>query len=134
MAVAPDGPGQAATGPGAHAPVESTALVEPTAPVEPVDPHMPDPALKAESVMLESARQRLTAGDAPAALTRLARHRARFPDGRLAEERDVLEIKALIAAGRLDDARRRARAFVTRHPESPYRRALQPVLDAAERP
>ena len=60
-------------------------------------------------------------GDFAAALTLLLEHSRRFPMGRLAEERDALRVRALVASGRRVEARRAADAFDKRFPRSVLR-------------
>lgn len=52
------------------------------------------------------------------ALVALAEHARRFPDGHLAEEREALRVRSLLALGRRDDARSAATAFAARFPRS----------------
>jgi hypothetical protein len=59
-------------------------------------------------------------------------HRRRFPTGVLAEEREVLDIEALLAAGFEDRARRRARRFAVSHPGSSHHSRIARLLDAQE--
>lgn len=87
-------------------------------------------ALAEERRLLESARGELTRGQPMRALDWLAQHRERFPSGRLSEERDALEIRALAAEGRSGAARALADAFRTRYPRS----VLRPVVDRAVAP
>jgi hypothetical protein len=95
--------------------------------------------LKAERLLLEAARTALTRGDHESARRALARHAASFANGQLAEEREVLMVQALRAAGDDDGARRRAAEFDRKFPSSLQRdaiggtRAEQPV-DQASRP
>lgn len=63
-------------------------------------------------------------GDFAGALPWLALHARQFPGGRLAEEREALRIRVLVALNRSDDANRAARSFAHRFPGS----ALTPVL------
>jgi hypothetical protein len=49
-------------------------------------------------------------------------HSRRFPNGRLAEEREALRVKGLIGAGREKEANQAASAFETRFPRSPLLR------------
>ncbi len=77
------------------------------------------------TALLTEARTSLTAGDATAALARIAEHHARFPASPLADLRTLLEIKALCAAGRKADAQAtRARAEATM-PSSPLLPKMQ---------
>jgi hypothetical protein len=75
---------------------------------------------RAERVALERARGALRAGDPATALTWLDRAQNAASGGVLAQEREVLAIEALSAAGRRAEARSRAREFLARFPESPH--------------
>lgn len=78
------------------------------------------PAIAAEVAALSSARRSLARGDAEAALAALAA----LGDGddlALAPERAALEVAALCAAGRTDDARDASRRFASRFVDSPLR-------------
>ncbi len=59
-----------------------------------------------------------------------AGHR-RFPNGTFWQEREALAVRALVAAGRHDDARIRMRAFVVRFPRSVHTRWMRRELTAA---
>jgi hypothetical protein len=80
---------------------------------------VPDP-LSVEAAMITEARSQLRGGDARAALATLGRLRSRSRNGALEQEREILTIQALSALGETEAARRRARAFVTRYPDSPH--------------
>jgi len=84
-----------------------------------------DRGLGRERALLDQARAALVSGDSAAALAALDRHRRGFPDGRLAEERDVLRLKALLAAGRAAEARAAAERFLHKHPASLFRPAVE---------
>ena len=72
-----------------------------------------------ESALLTEAHAAL--GSNPShALELVAEHRARFPKGQMGLERDMIEIQALEALGKTDEARARADAFRKRHPDSPF--------------
>lgn len=82
--------------------------------------------LDAERTLLETARTALVRGDGEHALAALDRHRARFPAGQLREERESLNVYALVAANRKAEARAKAAEFRRSFP-----RSLQgPALDA----
>jgi hypothetical protein len=85
--------------------------------------------LGAESALLTEARAELRRGDVTAAQATLARMQAAFPNGVLGQEREVLAIEVLAASGKTDAARRRARAFIEAHPESPHSTTLGHLLD-----
>jgi hypothetical protein len=79
---------------------------------------------ESEAEFLERARGAL--GQSPAAALSLAnQHRARFPAGVLAEEREVIAIEALKRLGRTAEAERRIEAFARRFPGSAYRKKLE---------
>jgi outer membrane protein assembly factor BamD (BamD/ComL family) len=75
-------------------------------------------SLRAERLLLESATAALQRGDAPTALSTLRRHAHLYPHGVLAEEREVLWVKALRAHGDDDGAERRAKDFRRDFPSS----------------
>lgn len=87
-------------------------------PAPPVIEETRDEALAAESRLVDTARAALAHGDFAAALIAVTNHERRFPYGRLAEEREALQIQALAGAHQDSEARTRAEAFRTRYPES----------------
>jgi hypothetical protein len=91
-----------------------------------------DLSLGEEGALLERARSALMAGQEKAARAALAEHERRFADGRMAEQREALEIAALVQAGQRDEARERATRFRERYPRS----LMLPLVDSAvdERP
>ncbi len=88
-----------------------------------------DAALASERAVLEIARTALSRQKPEDALEALTRHARVFPHGQLAEERDALEVQALVGAGRNEEAHRSAARFRQRYPTS----LLAPAVDAAER-
>jgi hypothetical protein len=116
--------------PPVRAPVRP-AVAPPPRPVEVVEPAAPagarDTGLSRERALLEVARTALARGEIASALEAVERHARDFPQGRLAEEREVLAVQALALAGRGDEASARARAFRAAFPDS----LLQPAVDAA---
>jgi hypothetical protein len=83
--------------------------------------------LAREHALLEAARSAVSRGQGGAALASLDEHARAFPGGRLAQEREVLTIQALMQTGRHADARARGESFRRRFPKS----MLLPVVDAA---
>jgi hypothetical protein len=83
--------------------------------------------LSAERRILDEARGALLRGEAQQALDALDRHRRTFPSALLGEERDALQVQALVKAGRYADARTRGEAFRRRLPDSFY----LPMVDSA---
>jgi hypothetical protein len=101
-------------------------VAKPAAPAE----HLDAPsALRAESELLGTARSRLAAADFRGALELVARLQARFPRGRLAQEREVVAIDALSGMGEQAAARARALAFSNRFPDSPYSAHVKHLLE-----
>jgi len=84
---------------------------------------------EAELRLLRRAEAAYVRGDQPATLALLSEHAQRFPDGRLAEERDALRVQALAESGRPEAARRAAAAFAARYPRS----VLLPQMEKAAR-
>jgi hypothetical protein len=78
----------------------------------------PADAVRAELLLLRPARAAVAREDFAAALPPIAEHARRFRDGRLAEEREALRVKALVGLGRADEARRAAAAFRAHFPHS----------------
>ncbi len=68
--------------------------------------------------ILEPARRAVARGDFVTALAGVADHERRFPNGRLAEEREALRVRALIGQHRGDEARRAADSFRKTFPKS----------------
>ena len=89
-----------------------------------------DRGLGRERTLLDQARAALVGGDASHALRTLDRHRRMFPDGHLEEERDVLRVRALLAAGRAKEAQAEAGRFLRKHPASLFRPAVEQAIDA----
>jgi hypothetical protein len=88
-------------------------------------PTAPAPALPAgkppsEASLIRAARAALPSGTSQARRL-LERHRRLYPQGQLAQEREVLWIEVLESEGRGDEASARAAAFRQQNPESAHR-------------
>jgi hypothetical protein len=83
--------------------------------------------LAQERALLDLARSNAARGEPALALEQVERHRAQFPQGRLAEEREALGIRALLSLGRKQEAQDRAQAFRASYPNS----FLLPVVESA---
>jgi hypothetical protein len=88
------------------------------APSSPAETPLPNRALTAEVMALESARARLAQGDADGTLGLLDQYSASYPSGRLKPEADVLRIDALAKSGRSAAARKLAESFLQHYPNS----------------
>jgi hypothetical protein len=108
----------------ARAPAASPPAVAVADPVPTSLPAVEAPALSlagaagAELRLLRQARSAVAHGDFAAALSPIAEHTRRFKNGRLAEEREALRVRALAGLGRTEEARRAAAAFRVRFPRS----------------
>lgn len=103
-----------------------------TVSVETLVPPVPRPltradAARAELRLLGQARAAVLREDFAAALPPLAQHARRFRNGRLAEEREALRVKALSGLGRDREAARVAAAFEARFPRSPLVSAVSRI-------
>lgn len=83
--------------------------------------------LGAERALLDVARSALGRGAPDEALEAATRHGREYPQGLLAEEREALAIRALVAVGQRDQALARAQRFRVRYPKS----LLLPAVDGA---
>jgi len=117
-------------------------LVPPAAAVEP-DPipttterrwprRLPTESYAAELHLLHRAQVAYASRDFSSALVLVADHARRFPNGRLAEEREALRVRSLASSGRRDDARRAATAFAARFPRSVLLPRLQEAAGRTE--
>lgn len=84
------------------------------------------PISSRERQLIEGARTALLRSDSVGALQAIAEHRSSFARGQLSEERDSLEVQALVQAERRDDARAAAARFKRSYPDS----ILGPAVEA----
>ncbi len=75
-------------------------------------------SLAEQQALLDVARSAFAQSDYAATLATLATHFQRYPKSVLGEEREALDIKALAAAGRTDEAKARATRFKAQFPQS----------------
>jgi hypothetical protein len=126
-------------------PVPSVTAPAPTRPeVEPLVAPAPSEPVRKRAARIERAAptERAEAPDELAlireaqalraqpsqALGVLAQHRKHYPDGVLAQEREVLAVEALLGAGRRKEAAARASAFIKAHPSSVHVARLRTLL------
>lgn len=86
----------------------------------------------AELELLRRAHAAYGGGDFANALRLLALHARRYPNGRLAEEREALRVRALSGSGQSDSARRAAHAFADRFPRSVLLSRTMSAADAGQ--
>ena len=110
------------------APISAPAPVpEPTTSQPPVVCATPSKADVVEELrFLDQARQADARGEYATALALIADHERRFPHGRLAEDREVLRMRAFVGLGRGNEARTAAAKFRHQFPRS----VLLPKIDA----
>jgi hypothetical protein len=73
--------------------------------------------------------QRALASEPGRALALAEEGHARFPRGVFGQAREAATINALVKLGHSGEAKARARAFVARHPESPYADGFRRLLE-----
>jgi hypothetical protein len=91
------------------------------------EPSAPESTLAEELRLVDGSRNALDV-DPTRALALAAEHRARFPAGALAPERELLAIEALLLLGRSGEATARAADFERRHHVSAHARRLHRLL------
>ena len=92
----------------------------------------PQESYAAELDLLQRAQSEYASRDFADALVLVAEHGRRFPNGRLAEEREALRVRSLARAGRGDEARRALASFAKRFPHSVLLPRLQEAARSAE--
>ncbi|MEZ4472640.1 MAG: hypothetical protein R3F60_18025 [bacterium] len=117
-------------GPASERPSVAPSVAPAIAPGTASAPSVPpsDASLAAERRLLIEAMQALRGGRLEAAEAALGRHAARFPAGRLGEERAALGVQVLAARGRVDEARAAADAFLARYPGSVLRATVEAAV------
>lgn len=106
------------------------AAPQPVAPAPKIDSKTTSAsALAAELGALDAARTRLSSGDANGALAKLDDYARAYPRGRLVLEAEVLRIDALSRAGQKTQAKKRAEAFLRKHPNSVLATRVRGFLD-----
>lgn len=114
---APKGPSRNVDSPSSEplAPDTESAAARPPRPARPgakID------LFTAELDLLQRAHGAYTRRDFSAALTLIAEHARRFPNGHLAEQREALRVRSLLGSGRADEAHRAEAAFASQFPRS----------------
>jgi hypothetical protein len=99
-------------------PAMQPTVVAPAPSKRPARPSIVSESYAAELELLQRAQAAYAGRAFKDALTVVAEHRRRFPNGRLAEEREALRVRALSGAGRTSEARAAAAAFAERFPRS----------------
>ncbi|MEJ7733480.1 MAG: outer membrane protein assembly factor BamD [Polyangiaceae bacterium] len=89
--------------------------------------------LAGETALIDAARKALNGGDASRALALLDQHGQEFAGGVLAQEAEILRIRALYARGDRATAATRARRFLARNPGSPHAERLRGIADEGAR-
>jgi hypothetical protein len=124
--------------PSVRAPATSLPAIQPAEPASrarlqrPHRPITPQESYAAELELLQRAQSEYASRDFADALVLVAEHGRRFPNGRLAEEREALHVRSLARAGRGDEARRALASFAKRFPHSVLLPRLQEAARSAE--
>ena len=87
-------------------------------------------SLRAERLLIETANAALLRGDHASALAALRKHASTYPKGELVQERELLMVQALKAAGENAAAEQRAKDFKKKFPGS----MQEESVDKASRP
>jgi hypothetical protein len=87
-----------------------------------------DAALAEERALIDRARSALARGDSRASLEACDLHATKFPRGRLAEERELLAVQALVRSHDISAARTRAVRFRANYPNSMFLQAIERLL------
>jgi hypothetical protein len=91
------------------------------------------PSLQHELALLRTARASLAASDGAGAIALLDRYQALPLPHELAQEAQVLRVRALALMGQRDAAHQLAQDYVQAHPRSPQAPAMQKLIEAAPR-
>jgi pimeloyl-ACP methyl ester carboxylesterase len=107
----------------------------PSAPQKPLVPPSASPAIRLneERALVDEARVAYSRGDTIGCLAMLEKHRTLHPNGLLSEEREALAVRALVATGRMAEARERGHRFATRYPASVMLPAVLSALEEVEK-
>lgn len=85
-------------------------------------------ALEAELALVRHARSLVAAKDASGALALLSGYEAKFANGVLTPEVEMIRIQCLEALGRRDEACARATTFLTKYPDTPQTVRVEALL------
>jgi hypothetical protein len=88
--------------------------------------------LEEERRLLDGGRRALRDGRASDALDAVAAHKARYPRGKLVEEREALRIRAFDRMGKATLAREVALRFLARYPSSIHRDIVERIVGSKE--
>jgi hypothetical protein len=92
----------------------------------------PQESYAAELDLLRRAQSAYASRDFSNALVLVAEHGRRFPNGRLAEEREALRVRSLASSGRRGEARNAVDAFANRFPRSVLLPRLRDAVGTTE--
>ena len=108
------------------------ASVHPTAPAAlPTAPRAETVTVEDELKTIDAARAALTARRPDETLARVQRYRVAFREPHFVAEADALEVQALAAVGRTEEARTKAEQFFRTHPGSPYTQRVRTAAGAS---
>lgn len=96
--------------------------------------HVPDNSLAEETRLWRVAQSEYASGNTDAAQRAIVIWASRFPDGRFADERELLHARVLCSAGREKAARNIRDTFVARSPSAPLAPRMRAVCGRSETP
>jgi hypothetical protein len=112
--------------------VEAPAVPSAEPAPAPASAPAPAPSVADEIAVLDRAREALRSGDASAARAALDDHQARFGQGVLTPEAELLRIELLLSQGQKTAAQSLGQRFLASHPRSPLAARVRQLLRQAE--
>ena len=112
-------------------PVPATAKTSFPKTEAPSEKHPTKYSMTDERRLIEAARRFLRKGEVDQALSLLARHHRQFKTGHFIEERDALYILSLSKKGRHTSAKRSAKRFFKKYPNTVFKDAVNAALRSA---
>lgn len=88
-------------------------------------------AIVQELAIVNAARAALRGRAFQEALAHAGRHKAKFPSGRLSDEREAIAIQSLVELHRQEEARQRAESFQQKYPDSLFLPAVNAAVAGA---
>ena len=108
-------------------PPKSTSPPPPDGDAPQADEPGKGPGLDEELALVKRIRKAMDRGDHPQVLALAAEHRRTFAGGVLTDEVKLMRMQSLCGAGRGDEARREADAFLRKNPTSPLANRVRSV-------
>jgi hypothetical protein len=110
--------------------VDELPTAAPAARPAPASPTAAPATVEDELKTIDAARGALASRRPEQALAQVERYRVTFANPHFVDEADALEVQALAALGRTDEAKSKAERFLKAHPDSPYTQRVQSATTA----